>query len=410
MSENDLKTEKVAKYNLSSPEALENPYPQYHQMRAEDPVYFHPTQRLWVLTRYSDIVAVLSDPRFASSQDRSQFMPQAVREQLRPLLSMLALQMPFLDPPAHTRIRTLVNKAFTPRVVEGMRARIQDITDTLLDKVQQNPDRSFEIIQELAFPLPITVIMELLGIPLADRDQLKKWSYNLTLFLGGVNTPQQMRLALQSQAEIQAYFQTLVAQLRQHPVENSLLSSLATVEEAGQRLRDEELYANCVLLLAAGHETTTNLIGNGILALLQHPDQLALLRQNPALITSAVEEFLRFDSPVQGTSRFPKEAVEIGGKQISEGQRVLLLLGAANRDPAQFNNPDRLDITRRDNRHLAFSHGLHYCLGAALARIEGQIAINSVIERFADLCFDEARPVERQQTSFRGLKALPLKF
>ena len=403
-------SQKLGLANLFRPDVQADPYPFYHRLRTEDPVYRDEEMRTWVLTRYADVVAIVRDPRFLA--DRIDPAMDALEEmglaELRPLYRVLTRQILFTDPPDHTRLRRLVNKAFTPRAVEGMRAHIQQIVDGLLDAVE--PSGRMDVIRDLAYPLPTVVIAEMLGVPPEDRDRFKKWSDDFAVFLGTLTPAQEQSVqALKSVFEAQRYFHGVVTQLRQNPKEN-LLSALARAEEQGDMLTEEELLANSILLLAAGHETTTNLIGNGLLALLQHPDQLELLRDDPSLVESAVEELLRYNSPVQLTSRLVKEDLEIGGKQVWHNQWITLLLGAANRDPAQFPDPDRLDITRRDNRHVSFGQGPHFCLGAGLARLEGQIAISTVLRRLPKLRLATDRLRWHETPAFRGLTALPVTF
>ena len=316
--------------------------------------------------------------------------------------------MLFSDPPTHTRLRGLANKAFTPRVVEAMRPRIQAVVDGLLDAVQA--DGRMDAIRDLAYPLPVVVICELLGLPPAERDQFKRWSDDITAFAAGVGPGRaEARRALPSVVELTAYVRASAARLRRHP-DDSLLSALVAAEEQGDRLSEEELVANAVLLLMNGHETTTFQIGNGLLALLRHPDQLRQLRDNPTLIVGAVEELLRYDGAVQMRGLRVAEDLEIGGKRLDRGQTAMLLIGAANRDPVQFNDPDVLDITRREIRHLDFGRGIHYCIAASLARAELQIAINAVLLRMPGLRLATEALKWKTVPVFRGLNALPLEF
>jgi cytochrome P450 len=307
-----------------------------------------------------------------------------------------------------------VNKAFTPRVVENMRARVQELVNQMLDAVQV-PGR-MDIIADLANPLPATVIAELLGVPGSDHQQFKKWSDDVAVALSGIDsgaTREELQAlyitAQKSVLELSAYFRERVIELRRQPQEN-LLSALVQAEEQGDRLTEDELFANCVLLMMAGHETTTNLIGNGILALLQNPNQQEELTLNPDLIASAVEELLRYESPVQKMGRVALADIDIGGKQIQQGQLVVFSFAAANRDPDVFVSPNQLDLTRKPNRHLAFGHGLHYCVGAALARLEGQITINTVLSRMPKLQLATENLEWHRNFTLRGLKSLPVIF
>lgn len=401
----------MVQFNPLLPEFLADPYPFYHQLREHDPVHWNQVLGfgMWVLTRYPDVLFVLRDPRLSAQRRSAEVVQQAL--QLFPEAadaSPLARANTMLscDPPDHTRMRTLVNKAFTPRAVEAMRPRVQAIVDSLLDAAQERG--GMDIIADLAYPLPVIVIAEMLGVPPEDRDRFKRWSDDVVATIEPVLSPEAQRRAQQASLELTEYFRGIVEQRRQDP-RDDLLSALIAAEEQGDRLTEDELYATCILLLVAGNETTTNLIGNGMLALLRHPDQLQRLREDPSLLESAVEEMLRFESPVQLTARVALEDLEVGGRQVQRGQLLLALLGAANRDPAQFPDPDRFEIARRDNRHLAFGHGIHYCLGAPLARLEAQVAFRSLLARFPRLepAFDA--PQWRPAVTLRGLASLPVR-
>jgi cytochrome P450 len=391
-------------FNPMDPEFLADPYPTYHRLRAEDPVHRSPLG-FWVLTRYEDVVTVLRDPRFAKE---AMMAVVAVRFGIAP--GTIGLSMLDRDPPAHTRLRSLVSKAFTPRVVERLRPHIQQIVDGLLARVEGQG--SMDLIEEFAYPIPVIVICELLGVPVEDHEQFKTWSLDIARGLDAIMLPVDSEVARRSGTARQAllgYFRGLIAERRVSP-RDDLLSGLIAAEEAGDRLSEDELLATCILLLVAGHETTVNLIGNGTLALLRHPGALRRLRENPALIASAVEELLRYDGPVQRTARMPSDDVQVGGRTIARGEMVMPFIGAADRDPAQFPDPDRLDITRSDNRHVAFGMGIHFCLGAPLARVEGQIAINTLVQRLPGLALATEKPEYRQSLTLRGLTALHLAF
>lgn len=399
----------VSLINLLNPENLANPYPLYEQLRSEDPILWDEFLGRWVLTGYADVLGGLRDPRMSAERVgvlRSQ-LPEDVIKELQPMERVFESWILFLDPPDHTRLRGLVNKAFTPRRVEAMRPHIQQIVDGLLDQVQ-NTGR-MDVIHDLAFPLPSTVIAEMLGVPPEDRDQFRRWSSDIVGISGLIIDPDRAVRAQKSVLALMDYFREIVAQRRASP-RDDLISAMIAADDQGKFLSEKELLATCILLLEAGHETTTNLIGNGLLALLRNPDQLRTLRENPSIVGSAVEELLRYDSPVQLTARIASEDLEIGDKRVSAGDMVVLLLGASNRDPAQFLNPNILDLYRRDNRHLSFGQGIHYCLGAPLARIEGQIAFNTVLRRCPGLELT-GEPLEwRQAVSLRGLLALPVRF
>jgi cytochrome P450 len=392
-------------FNPMDPEFLADPYPTYHRLRAEDPVHHSPLG-FWVLTRYEDVSAVLRDPRF-------------IKEPLAALVAArfgvevprgVGLSMLDRDPPDHTRLRSLVGTAFTPRVVEGLRPRIQQIVDGLITHAQAVG--SMDVIEEFAYPIPVNVICELLGIPVADHERFKGWSLDIARGLDSIYLPADSEVPRRSAASrhaISDYFRDLIARRRAAP-RGDLLSALIAAEEAGDKLNEEELLATCILILIAGHETTVNLIGNGVLALLRNPDELRRLRATPGLITSAVEELLRYDGPVQRTARVASAEATIGGRTIARGEMVMPFIGAADRDPAQFPDPDRLDLMRGDNRHIAFGWGIHFCLGAPLARLEGQIAIDALVRRLPRLGLVDDKAEYRQSLTLRGLKTLPVKF
>jgi cytochrome P450 len=310
-----------------------------------------------------------------------------------------------LDPPDHTRLRGLVNRAFTPRVVEQLRPRIQQIVDELLDVAAAGGE--MDLVRDLAYPLPVTVIAELLGVPAEDRDRLKRWSDELTVVIDPIGSGRSVESAAGAYAELSAYFEAVFEDRRLRP-RDDLVSALVAAEQEGERLRGAELLALCALILGAGHETTTNLIGNAVLALLRHPGERKRLQDDPSLMESAVEEFLRYDSPVQATDRVASEDCEIGGQRIEAGRFVAVLIGAANRDPARFPEPDRLELGRADNRHLSFGQGVHYCLGAGLARVEAEIAIGSLLRRFPDVSGSADPPGYVPSLTLRGPTALPL--
>jgi len=390
--------------NPMDPAFIADPYPTYHRLRAEDPVHMSP-MGFWVLTRYEDVVASLRDPRFAKEA-----IPAFVASRFGITIVGPGLSMLDRDPPNHTRLRSLVNKAFTPRVVEVLRPRIQQIVDELLEA--NRSQGAMDLIEDFAYPIPVIVICEMLGVPIEDRERFRKWGLDIARGLDAILLPADSEITQRSatsRRELGAYFRELIAERRARP-RADLLSDLIAAEEAGDKLSEDELLATCILLLVAGHETTVNLIGNGTLALLRHPDALRRLRDEPGLIASAVEELLRFDGPVQRTARIPSEDVTIGGRTIPKGEMVLPFIGAANRDPAQFPDPDRLDIARTDNRHIAFGWGIHFCLGAPLARVEGQIAIGTLVTRLTKLALAADTPDFRPSLTLRGLSTLPVTF
>jgi pimeloyl-[acyl-carrier protein] synthase len=387
-------------FNPFLPTFHANPYPLYHRLRAADPVHRTP-MGLWVLTRYDDVVAVLKDPRFGR-EGFEQILANVYGEGARSML--------FRDPPDHTRLRGLVSQAFTPRMIERMRSHIQDIVDRLLDRVQNA--NAMDVIADLAYPLPVTVICEMLGVPTDAHSGICQWSADLARSVDAIGMPTDEEVVKRGRVAQQAmldYFSDLIPERRQTP-RDDLLSLLIAAEEQGDRLSEGELLITCILLFVAGHETTVNLIGNGLLALLNHPDELAKLRADLTLLPGAVEELLRYDSPVQRTARITNTDVELDGRKIAKGSLVVTAIGAANRDPAHFPDPDRLDITRRDNRHIAFGFGIHFCLGAPLARLEGQIAIDTLLRRMPGLRLVTSAPEWRESSTLRGLKRLPVTF
>ena len=393
-------TSTEVEFNPFLPEFHANPYPFYHRLRAADPVH-RTGMGLWVLTRYDDVVTVLRDPRFGR-EGFDQILANVYGEGARSML--------FRDPPDHTRLRGLVSQAFTPRMIERMRSHIQEIVDRLLDRVQNA--NAMDVILDLAYPLPVTVICEMLGVPTDAHSGIRQWSADLARSVDAIGMPTDEDVVKRGRAAQQAlldYFRDLIGERRQAP-RDDLLSLLIAAEEQGDKLTEGELLITCNLLFVAGHETTVNLIGNGLLALLNHPDELAKLRADPALLPGAVEELLRYDSPVQRTGRITNTDVEIDGRNIAKGSFVVTAIGAANRDPAHFPDPDRLDITRRDNRHVAFGFGIHFCLGAPLARLEGQIAIGTLLRRMPGLRLATSTLEWRESSTLRGLKRLPVTF
>jgi cytochrome P450 len=389
---------------LFGPKMLADPYPYYARLRASDPVHWADQFGGWILTRYADVVTVLRSPN--TSAERTDAAKQRVGPEFHSMYELRSHAMLNADPPRHTRLRLLVNKAFTPRTVERLEPFVQQFVGQVLDAAQARG--RMDVMAELAFPLPATVIAEMLGVPAQDRDRFKQWSDDSTAAVGNLPSTLSsdvLRKSLTAMEQLQAYFRGIIAQRRAEP-RDDLLSALVKAQEEGDRLSDDELLANSVLLLNAGHETTTNLLGNGTLALLRHPDQLRRLRDDPSLIPSAVEEFLRYDSPVQFTSRILKADMELRGKKLKAGQIVLLLLAAANRDPEQFPDPDRLDVGRPDNKHVAFGLGSHFCLGAPLARLEGRLVFEALLRRAPGMRLDGPPPKYRQNFNLRGLEAL----
>jgi cytochrome P450 len=394
-------------YHLLNPEVLANPYPLYHRFLAEAPVYWDPFLHTWVVTRYADVITVLQHFSASRTPTPDQLIALGLT-QLTPLAEVLVRQMLFLDPPAHGRIRNLAARAFTPRRVEQMRAHIQDIADRLLDAVQEQG--RMDVIADLGYPLPAIVTAEILGLPPSDWKQLTAWSADFAEALGNLqHNPDHSSRVLHSLNKMCAYFRDAIRDHVAHP-RDDLIGALLSAEVDGDSLSEEEVVANSIMLMTGGQETTTNLIGNGTLTLLCHPEQLEQLRADWSLLPSAIEELLRYESPIQYTSRLAPHDVELGGKMIRARQAVIAVMGAANRDPARFSDPDLLDITRSDNRHLAFAWAAHFCFGAPLARLEGQIAFHSLFTRMPHLHLACEHVQWRDNLGFRGLTALPVAF
>jgi cytochrome P450 len=394
-------------YHLLDPEILASPYSLYRRLREESPVHWDPFLSAWVVTRYADVLTVLM--RFSALRTPT---PEQLNKMglaaLSPIARVMVQQMLFMDAPAHTRIRKLASAAFMPNRVEALRAHIQEITDSLLDSIL--PSGHMEAMKDFAIPLPAIVTAEMLGVPRADRDQLTEWSTDFAEMLGNFqHNPDRAPKVLRSVDEMTRYFRAKIKEMQRHPTEG-LIHSLYTAEVDGDRLSEEEVVANSIVTMVGGQETTTNLIGNGLLTLLRNPEQMKLLLFDNSLIPSAVEELLRYESPSQHTARKTPEDTVMGGKQIRKGQAVIAIMGAANRDPDRFEDPDRLDITRQDNRHLAFGWAAHFCFGAALARLEGQIAFETLLRRLPNLRLEPSPLVWRENLGLRGLKSLPLHF
>jgi cytochrome P450 len=393
-------------FNPFLPEFHADPYPFYKRLREQEPVHQTP-MGFWVLTRYDDCVAVLRDQRFGREEFQQMLSAVYGGEEA----DRLPRSMLFRDPPDHTRLRGLVSKAFTPRTIEQMRDHIQEIVDRLLGRALAQG--GMDIIEDLAYPLPVTVICEMLGVPVDDHLSIRHWSADIARSLDAIGlAPSDKGIVERGQVARRAladYFRALVPERRRRP-QADLLSGLIAAEEQGDKLSEAEVISMCLLLFIAGHETTVNLIGNGTLALLRHPDQLARLRAEPGLVPNAVEELLRYDSPVQRTARITTTEVEVAGHALGKGAMVVTALGAANRDPAQFPDPDRLDVARRDPRHISFGFGIHFCLGAPLARVEGQIALGTLLRRAPGLTLAETSPEWRESSVLRGLKQLRVTF
>jgi cytochrome P450 PksS len=395
--------------NIASPQHKADPFPFYARLRAEAPVFrvtLPDRQTAWLVTRYDDVVAVLKDERFAKDRNNALTREQLAGQPWMPrFFRPLTRNMLDLDASDHTRLRGLVHKAFTPRLVEQMRDRVAALTGSLLDTALKRG--RMDLIRDYAMPVPTTIIAEMLGVPVADRHRFQRWS-NALVVAGSSRWG--VFLAIPAVWFFLRYCRKLIKARRAEP-RDDLISALIQAEEAGQQMSEDELVAMVVLLLVAGHETTVNLIGSGTLALLEHPAEMEKLRSDPALIRSAVEELLRYTSPVEtATERFAREDVTVAGVTIPRGNIVFAVLASANRDERQFTDPDRLDVTREPNKHLSFGLGAHYCLGASLARMEGQIAISTLLRRVPRLRLAVAPQTLRWRPGLvlRGLKALPV--
>ena len=397
---------------LRSAGSLENPYPVYGLLRTVHPVLSIPVPGtdgpgVWLLTRYADVHLVLRDPRFSADRlqaplmrDNLHRMPPFIRQSAAGMRTMLVM-----DPPDHTRLRKLVNKAFTPRRIAALRGRIETLVAEELE-VCADGGRC-DLIHDLAEPLPAIVIAELLGVPAEDHRRFRQWSSQLIAGLGAASMEERLRLSGAASEQILDYLRHIIAARREAP-RDDLISAMIAAQEERDVLTDDELLATSNLILLAGHETTTNLIGNGMLALLREPEQLARLRADPDLLESAVEELLRYDGPVQATIRVAKEDVEIGDQRVPAGALVIVNLGAANRDPEVFPDPDVLDVGRDPNPHLAFGFATHFCMGAPMARLEAAAAFAGLLRRFSRIELLEEAPPYRENPILRGLSRLPL--
>ncbi len=400
---------KAFKFNPLDPEFQADPYPTYHHLRCFEPIH-RTFMGVWLLTRYADAKAVLRDSRFCIYPT-----PKKIKEKshylelgdFNGLVQATGKWLIYLNPPDHTRLRGLVSKAFSSASVKCWRPQIQGVADELIGKVWDKG--SMDIMSDFACPLPVKVIAAILGLPIEDCSNLHRWTDELSLVLDPLRSLKDYERMNKVALEFTDYFKSLIAQRQKRPQED-LLSTLIAAKEQDNKLSEEEIVSLCMLLFVAGEETTINLIGNGMLALLRHPDQMQKLKQEPTLIQGAVEELLRYDSPIQLNTRVAIENVDIGGKTIRAGEKVYIALGGANRDPEQFPEPERLDITRQQNGHLSFADGIHYCIGAALARLEAEIAINTLVQKLPNLRLATDRLEWRKNIILRSLKALPVTF
>jgi hypothetical protein len=394
---------------LFSDEILQDPYPTYARLHEEGPLHYVEVANKWAVWSvfgYAECSAMAKDARLSAKRARQMLLPLPLSKQAEfsELARMLSQWLIFMDPPEHSRLRKLLNKGFSPAALEALRPQVQAIVEQMLNAYA--PGREIDLLREFANPMPVRIILEMLGIPHDMRDEFAEWSRAIAAFRGNPNrTVEEARAAQDALVQLTEYFRNTVAD-RRRKKGTDLISLLIDIEEEGEALTEEELYAQCIALLFAGHETTRNLIGNGMYTLLRHPEQTAEFRDTPEMTRSTVEELLRFESPVQFTARVLKEDIEVCGQEIKKGWTVLCMLGAANRDPKQFRDPDHLNLKRLNNQHLAFSAGIHACIGAQLARLEGQIAIRALAQRYPKMQLAGPRPEWAPTFGFRGLKSL----
>ncbi|MGD9682251.1 MAG: cytochrome P450 [Candidatus Obscuribacterales bacterium] len=391
--------------NPITDEFLQDPYPTFSRLQKEEPVYWSEKSKYFIITRYEDVFGILKDNTYGKRLQQWKQVNPVVKlvPQVSKMMKSRSLWMLNQDQPDHTRLRGLVNKAFTPSMIGNMKAHIAEIADYLLSGLKDRDE--FDLVTEYAFPLPVTVIAEMLGVPSEDRDKFRHWSTQMTETLEPTPNLEHMKKSNAANEELIDYLRPLVAKRRQDP-KDDLISALIHAEEEGNKLTEDELLGNCVLILVAGHETTVNLIGNSVRCLLSHPDQLALLKSQSELLPKAINEVLRYESPVQLVRRLAGQETELRGKKIKEKDMLVLLLGAANRDPDEFENADKFDITRDVKKHLAFGHGIHHCLGSSLAEAEGEIAIDHLFKTFPDLALKTDKITIRKPFALRGPKEL----
>ena len=398
---------------LLSPAFFADPYAVYRRLRDEHPVHWCEPWNCWIISRYDDVTAGLRQDgrRFSVVGQFGSYLnalPEAERPRFEPLKQHFSIGLLHSDPPEHTRLRGLINQAFTPRVVERMRGRIEATVNALLDAVQDRGQ--MDVIRDFAFHLPAIITAQVVGMPPEDRHQFKAWSDDIASFSAANRlTVEVAERAQRSVLAVRGYLRQIAARRREKP-RDDLISRLVSNGDGQERPGEGELLSTCVTFMVGGHETTTALIGSGLLALLRNPDQLDRLREEPAAAKSAVEEFLRYESPNQRSIRLVKGDFELEGRRIEQGQRAMFLLGAANRDPAQFEDPDRLDVCREPNRHIAFGLGPHFCIGAPLARLEAEVAFAALLRRFPNMRLAGDEPEWLPSYQLRLLKSLPVVF
>jgi cytochrome P450 len=400
-------------FDLGDPAVNADPFPAFARLRAEDPVHWSPAMKAWIVTRYDDVKRIALNNLDISADRLTPFF-QADPERrglVESLMRYLNHWMVFRDPPDHTRLRRLFNKVFTPRAVDALRPNIEEIVALLLDAMAAKADagEAVDWISDFAYPLPATVIMDLLGVPRADLQRVRVWSDDIALFIGSAQVAgDKYRRAEAGARAMAAYFGELVAARTAAPADD-MISALVLARDEREALTTDEIIGTAILLLFAGHETTTNLIGNGFFYTMRFRDQWERLKADPALVEAAVEEWLRYDGPSGALARVVADDVEFGGRRLGRGQRVFAFMNSANRDPAQFADAETFDLGRSPNPHLTFGHGIHFCLGAPLARFEAQIALRRVAERFPDIRLaDDAPPAWHDSLILRGVKSLPV--
>lgn len=402
-------------FDLGNPATNANPFSEFARLRAEDPVHWSPAMKAWIITRYADVKQVALNNRQISADRLTPFFktnPEYQRGSIDSLVRYLNHWMVFRDPPDHTRLRRLFNKAFTPTSVENLRPNVEDIVSHLIDAMQAKARRgeAVDYIADFAYPLPASVIMDLLGVPRADLERVKLWSDDIALFIGTAQVAGNKYLRAESGAKAMSdYFRSLVEDRTAQP-RDDMISQLVLARDDRDALSTDEIIGTCILLLFAGHETTTNLIGNGFLYSMKHRDQWERLVADPTLAASAVEEFLRYDGPSGALARVASADLDMAGRTIREGQRVFAFVNAANRDPEAFEDPERFDVGRAQNPHLTFGHGIHFCLGAPLARLEAQIAAVRLAERLPHIRLSGADPEWHDSLILRGVKRLPVQL
>ena len=406
-----MKVSAPGKKVVFSDEILQDPYPMYARLLEEGPLHYVDVGSnwpVWSVFSHTECSSIAKDPRCSAKRAQQLLLPLPLSRQAEfsELARMFSLWLIFMDPPEHTRLRKLLNKGFSPTAIEALRPQVEDIVARMLKPL--NPGMEVDLMSEFAHPMPVSVISEMMGVPEALHATFVEWSRAIALFRGSPNrTVEHAQAAQDAMIHLTNYFRETVAE-RKRNKGNDLISLLIDIEEEGEVLTEEVLYAQCIALLFAGHETTRNLIGNGMYTLLKNPEQTAELRETPEMIRSAVEELLRYESPVQFTARVLKEDVEIGGERIPKKWTILCMLGAANRDPRRFKDPNQLDLKRLNNQHLAFSAGPHACIGSQLARLEGQVAIQNLVQRFPNMKLTGPKPAWASTFGLRGLKSLQL--